>query len=406
MSERRLRLGVAGMGRAFSLMLPTFAGHPLIEVVAGADDRAEARERFAHDFSANVHRTVAELCADPAVEVVYISTPHQFHAEHVRMATANGKHVLVEKPMALGLQDCQNMIDCARRAGVQMIIGHSHSFDGPIRRTREIVESGAFGRLRMISAINYTDFLYRPRRPEELATATGGGALFNQAPHHIDVIRFITGGRVRSVRAGTGHWDPSRPTEGAYSAFLTFEDGAFASLTYSGYAHFDSDELCGWIGESGQPKDATRYGAARKRLARAGTGADEIKLKSALNYGGDAYVGPQTSAADGGAPFHQHFGLIVATCDRADLRPTPQGVVIYEDTAERLETLPVPKVPRSEVIAELYDAIVHRRPPLHDGAWGRATMEVCLAMLRSAREQREILLEHQVALPSITTETP
>src|SRR5262249_18405097 len=155
MSERRLRLGVAGMGRAFSLMLPTFARHPLVEVVAGADPRPEARHRFVQDFSAKAYDEVTDLWADPVVEVVYIATPHQYHADHVKVAAAHGKHVLVEKPMALTLQDCRDMIEAVRRAGVHMIVGHSHSFDSPIRRTREIVASGKFGKLRMISAINY-----------------------------------------------------------------------------------------------------------------------------------------------------------------------------------------------------------------------------------------------------------
>ena len=106
----------------------------------------------------------------------------------------------------------------------------------------------------MLHALNYTDFLYRPRRPEELDTAQGGGAVFNQAAHQVDIVRLLGGGRVKSVRAATGAWDATRPTEGAYSALLTFEGGAFASLTYDGYGHFDSDELMGWIGESGQQK--------------------------------------------------------------------------------------------------------------------------------------------------------
>ena len=64
----------------------------------------------------------------------------------------------------------------------------------------------------MINAINYTDYLYRPRRPEELDTALGGGAIFNQAAHQIDIVRLLGGGRVASVRAATGAWDITRPT--------------------------------------------------------------------------------------------------------------------------------------------------------------------------------------------------
>ena len=149
-----------------------------------------------------------------------------------------------------------------------MIVGHSHSFDRPILRTREIVRSGAVGAVKMISAQNYTDYLYRPRRPEELATESGGGAIFSQAAHQVDIVRLLGGGHVASVRALTGAWDAARPTEGAYAALLSFEGGAFASLTYSGYAHFDSDEFCGNLGEMGAPIDPHRYGAARRNLRR------------------------------------------------------------------------------------------------------------------------------------------
>src|SRR6266700_3447963 len=82
MNERRLRVGVAGLGRAFTLMLPTLVADPRVELVAGADPRSEAAQRFASDFDARGYGSVADLCADPAVEVIYIATPHQHHAAH------------------------------------------------------------------------------------------------------------------------------------------------------------------------------------------------------------------------------------------------------------------------------------------------------------------------------------
>ena len=397
---RKLKLGVAGLGRAFTVMLPTLARHPRVQLVAAADPRTEARSRFAADFGARAYASVEELCDDTAVEAIYVATPHQHHAEHVRMAAAKRKHVLVEKPMALTLKEGLAMIAAARTANVQLVVGHSHSFDGPIRRAREIVDSGAVGSVRMITALNFTDFLYRPRRPEELRTESGGGVVYNQAAHQIDVVRLLGGGRVRSVRAATGSWDPTRPTEGAYTAFLTFEDGAFASVVYSGYAHFDSDEFCGWVGELGREKDPGRYGAARRMLQRASTAEEEALLKNAHTYGGPEYTARDVSGAAPDPASHQHFGLMLVCCERADLRPLPSGVMVYEDFARRLDPLPKPEVPRTEVIDELYHAVVSGRPPVHSGAWALATMEVCLAILQSAREQREILLEHQVGLSS------
>src|SRR6185437_3472153 len=251
---RRLRIGAAGLGRAFSVMLPTFLRDQRVQMVAAADPRPEARARFESDFGGRAYDAVEALCADPDVEAVYVATPHQHHAAHAKLAAAAGKHLLIEKPVALTLGDAQAITEAARKAGVYLVVGHSHSFDAPILRTRALIESGAYGPVRMISALNYTDFLYRPRRPEEIDTAQGGGALFNQAPHQVDTVRLLGGGRVKSVRAQTGRWDATRPTEGAYSALMTFESGAFASLTYSGYGHFDSDEFQGWIGEMGQAK--------------------------------------------------------------------------------------------------------------------------------------------------------
>ena len=401
MTDRKLKFGVAGLGRAFQLMLPTLVAHPKLELVAAADPRPEARERFAADFAAKTYASVDELCADPAIDAVYVATPHQFHAAHVAAAARHGKHVLVEKPMALRLADCRAMIEATARAGVQMVIGHSHSFDAPVKRARDIIASGSVGRLRMITALNFTDFLYRPRRPEELSTETGGGVLYNQAPHHVEIIRLLGGGppggggKIKSVRALTGAWDETRPTEGAYSALLTFEDGAFATIIYSGYAHFDSDELEAWIAEGGHSKDPNKYGESR-RLLRSAAVDDEVALKQARNYGGSESA---ATALPAGSRFHQHFGFLIASCERADLRPTATGVVIFNDVARRFDPVPVPKVPRTEVIDEFYDAIVLGKRPLHGGEWSLATMEVCFAMLQSAREGREIVLQHQLGAP-------
>jgi len=404
MSERRLRMGVAGLGRAFTVMLPTLLADRRVELVAAADPRPEATQRFAADFGARACDTVEALCGNPDVEVVYVATPHEHHAAHVAMAASHGKHVLVEKPMAISLAECRQMIAAAERAGVCLIVGHSHSFDRPILRAREIIAGGAVGSVRMINAQYYTDFLYRPRRPEELVTERGGGVVFSQGAHQIDIVRLLGGGRVRSVRALTGAWDRHRPTEGAFAALLTFDDGAFASLLYSGYAHFDSDELCGAIGELGAPKDASQYGSARRNLKRAANADQEATLKSTRNYGGAEYPKQTSTPATGGgaddARWHQHFGWILVSCERADLRPLPTGVMIYGDAEARLDALPMPQVPRAEVVDEIYDAIVHGRAPLHDGKWAMATLEVCLAILQSAREERDIALAHQVAVPS------
>jgi phthalate 4,5-cis-dihydrodiol dehydrogenase len=377
----KLKIGVAGLGRAFSLMVPAFTLDPRVSLVAGADPRPAARAQFEAQFRAKAYDRIEELAAQAELDVVYIATPHQFHAAHACLAASFNKHILLEKPMALSLEECRAVIAAARASGVQLVVGHSHSFDAPILHARRLIADGGFGAVRMVSALNYTDFLYRPRRPEELDTASGGGVLFNQAAHQVDIVRLLAGARVQRVRAMTGAWDAARPTEGAYAALLAFDNGSFANLVYSGYAHFDSDELAGWVGEMGAQKDASSYGAARRALR-----GDETRLKDERNFGGPAFKAPASPVA------HQHFGEVIVSCERADLRPVPWGVMIYGDHEQRLDALAPPQVARAEVIDELYAAVIDGRPPLHGGEWAMATLEVCLALLRSAGEQREIVL--------------
>lgn len=396
---RRLRLGIAGLGRGFTVMLPTLAAHPLLDVAAATDTRPEARARFAADFGGTAYDSVAAMCADDTLDAIYVATPHQFHADHAVLAARAGKHVLVEKPMALTLEDCTRMIDAAAAGGVFLLVGHSHSYDAPVAEARRLIAAGTYGRPRLITALNYTDFVYRPRRPEELDSAQGGGVVFSQAAHQIDIARLLAGGLVETVSAAIGNWDPARPTEGAYSATLRFANGAVANLTYSGYGRFDSDEFCGWIGESGLRKDPESYGAARRALGAFADADAEAARKADRGYGGPAGA---ALPAGGDGRAHEHFGLFIVSCDRADLRPMPDGVVIYGDTARTRRDLPPPPVPRAEVIDELYAAAIGGVPPVHSGEWGRATLEVCLAIGASARDRREVSPTFQVP----TTDRP
>lgn len=384
-------LGVAGLGRAFMLMLETFRRDPRVRLVAAADPRPEARQRFEREFGGRAYTDVEAMCADPEVEAVYVATPHQHHAAHAIAAARAGKHVLVEKPMALTLDEARAMVDAAAAAGVRLVVGPSHSYDAPIVATRALIAQGAVGRPRMITTLNFTDFLYRPRRPEELDTSLGGGVLFSQAAHQVDVVRLLAGGQALSVRCMSGNWDPRRDTEGAYAALITFDSGCVASLNYNGYARFDSDEWCDWIGELGTQKDPARYSNARANLS-ALQSAGESAAKEARTYG----------ASDEGnhgnlPPAHEHFGPLIVSCEHADLRPTPKGVWIYGDE-RRFEPLPQLTVPREAVIDELHEALRADHKPLHDGAWGMATLEVCLAMLESSRTGRDVPLHHQVRM--------
>lgn len=384
-----LRLGIVGLGRAAAQLLPSVAAHPHVVAAAAADPNPPARERFTADFGAPAFEDAESLCERGAVDAVYVATPHHLHAGDVAVAAAHGKHVIVEKPMALTLDDCNAMTAAAQRRGIVLIVGPTHGMDPAVERMREIVASGELGVLRMIVNFNYGDFLYRPRRPEELDTARGGGIVYNQIPHQIEIARALDRGPLRSVRAVAGAWDPQRPTEGAVTALLEFDDGVAASLTYSGYDHFDSDELHGWIGEFGDEKQAGNHGASRRALRSLSGGDGEARLKAASGFAGRGMM-----RLAGGTAHQPHFGFLLVSCDHGDMRASPDGVLVYAEDGVRELRLPAGRAypNKDRVLDELYDAVVHGVPPLHDGAWGTHTVAAMLALLRSARERREIVL--------------
>jgi phthalate 4,5-cis-dihydrodiol dehydrogenase len=385
-----MRFGVAGLGRAGSGFLAALAKHPDVQVTAAADRHSIHRDRFRREFEGEAYDDIAALCASDRVDAVYIATPHELHADHVRVAAEHGKHVIVEKPMALTLEDCDQMIADVERAGVKMVVGHTASFNPSVQTMRRLIVSGEAGKLAMVSATAYTDFLYRPRRPEELVTELGGGIIYNQIPHQVDAARYLAGGMARSVRAATWVLDRDRPTEGASMAFIEFEGGAAASLIYSGYDHFESDELGGR-----RTRPAEGYGAARRELSQVASQDEEIAWRVNTGYGGEQNVtrarGEATSLLQG------ELGSFIVTCSDADLRLVSDGVACYSTHGYRL-VQPEPWrgiAGRGAVIDELYFAVHEGRPIVHDGRWAKATIEVCLGILESAREHREVILRQQ-----------
>lgn len=382
-----VRLGVAGLGRGFMLTLPSLLADPHTRLVACAAPRVESRQAFSDRFGGKAHETIQALAEDPDVEAVYIATPHQMHRAHVETLAAGGKHLLVEKPLAIGMEDATAIVEIADRAGIALITGPSHSFDQPIVTARRMIADGRFGSVRMIHAFNYTDFLYRPRRPEELSTDQGGGVVFSQAVHQVDVVRLLMGREALSVTAATGAWDPARPTEGAYATLIHFDGGGFANLVYSGYAHYDTDILQEGIGELGQPKDPANHGAARRALAAVSSPEEEAALKAKRTFNGTEPPPP--------APFPEHFGPILVSCERADLRISPKGIEIWGDTERETVDVSATPAPRSEVLKALYAAVRHGTPPPQTARWGRASLEICHAILESAKTNARVNLRHQ-----------
>jgi phthalate 4,5-cis-dihydrodiol dehydrogenase len=366
-----LRFGLIGIGAGAKNLLAGFAGSKHARLVAAADLRDEALTALAAEFGVMTFRTVEDLCRDGGVDAVWVATPNQLHAQHAIAALERGKHVIVSKPMAVTLDECEAMNRAAERHGVLLLAGHSQALAAPIRKMAELARSGEYGRVAMVNTWHFTDWLYRPRLPAELEEDRGGGAVFRQSPHQVDIVRSIVGRPVQSVLASTYQLDPARPATGAYSVFLTFEGGAAATIVYSGYGHFSASEL---TFDRGRPDLPNVRGFA----------GDEASLKEAARY-----TGQSRSDGPSGQPF---FGLTVVSCERADIRQSPNGLYVYEASGRSEIELPVEQQRGEAELAELHAAVFEGKPLQHDGRWGQATHQVTLAIIESARHGREIRL--------------
>ncbi len=402
-----IRVGLIGLGGAAAGMIGKFAKNPRFKVAAAADVDAEILGRFQRDFpDAEAHATAEGLCESRNVDLVYIGTPNRFHQEHAVMALSNGKHALVEKPMAVSLHEADAMVDAGDRHGTLLGVNVKHSFEPRIQKLREFTKSGEFGELRMVNHWRYQDWLYRPRTPEELTPDWGGGILWRQGGHQLDLLRTIGRGLVRSVRGSAQVWDPSRRVPGAHSAYLEFESGASCTLAYSGHDHYSTGELVYGF-ESGDLEDPDRYAQARRDLRSHGNDAAwEAEAARGERYGGgrrqEGSAETQPRAAAEGAPRSGGWilgGPLVASYDHADIKFSARGLMVYGDEKQWEIDLTMPEDGRDFRLNAFYDAIVGGRPLEADGRWGRATVEALLAIEQSGRERREITLQHQVEYP-------
>lgn len=170
-------------------------------------------------------------------DAVILNLPHGLHAEATIFFLELGKHVLVEKPMANTLAECDAMLACAKKNGKRLAIGHVQRFFRPNRVVKDIIDSGELGKLCMYSeqrSINY----FLPNRPAWFTSKkmAGGGIIMNYGAHAFDKLFYVTGKRPTKVFANTANLINDRDVEGHAQIFAKFDEGLSAVITFSGYS--------------------------------------------------------------------------------------------------------------------------------------------------------------------------
>jgi len=388
MADTLVRVGIVGIGIAARQVLGSIEQTSGAELTAVCDVRTDEVERFKKRFGVEGFTRIEDMLKHGPVNAVWVATPNSFHAEHTILAADHGKHVICEKPMAISIHEANRMVEAIERNGVKYVQGHSRIHRPYVRKMGEVIASGRLGRVIHINTWMYNDWIQRPWEAHTLDPKRGGGSVFRQGPHQMDVVRYLAGGMVRGVRGTAGKWQPHYDVEGDYHAFVDFEDGPTATVSFNGYGNFDIRELTWGIGEGGRIVSEDTLLGPRVR----GTGP--IAAEEFYNL-------PQYSieALNAGGPRKQDFfGLMVVSCERGDIRQSQDGLYVYTEKG-REEVLMTERELRAGEIQALVDAIGGDKPSFPDVRWGRATLEACIAMIESGCERKEILMKYQVPSP-------
>jgi predicted dehydrogenase len=198
-----IRLGIVGCGRVTrQLHLPALRSVPALKVAAVVDVDSERLNTVADHFQIPRRSTDArELFEDPEVDAIAICVPAIAHAELALAALAAGKHLFVEKPLAVQLSDGERMVAAAKTSGKIAIIGFNLRCHRLVRRAREVIASGALGSINQVITVWGSDMQHDPEMSSWRRTAaTGGGALCEIGVHHIDVCSFLLQDQIELVQ--------------------------------------------------------------------------------------------------------------------------------------------------------------------------------------------------------------
>lgn len=275
-----VRVGLIGSGFVSSIHYEAFRHVPGSEVIAVASPSPGRAERFAAERGISHHFSDFRRLLDlKAVDLVVVGIPNDLHCEAVCLAAEAGKHVVVEKPMALNLAECDRMIAACQRAGVLLGYAEELCFAPKYVRLKQLIVEGALGKIHLVKQSEkhdgpHTGWFYDTRR-------SGGGVTFDMGCHAIEFFRWLLGetsnggkARIESVYAQMGTHIHGDKTIGDDEAvlLLTFEGGAVGLAEESWTKPGGMDDRAEVFGSDGQAYADILYGNALRAFSRKGYG--------------------------------------------------------------------------------------------------------------------------------------
>ncbi len=335
-------IGSGFMGLTYSEAVTSqVEGAKLVAVTGG-----RRAEQLAAEYGVPTDESVEAIVNRPEVDAVVVATPDQHRVQITQLAAAAGKHVLVEKPMAPTVAECDHMIAACEAAGVNLGVVKTERFRQLTRRAKQLVDDGEIGPIRMMRTmsafpINVTRELFEDRK--WMYDPASGGLFMGMASHNTDFLRWISGMNATKVFAQVKTFSDIEASAQSVMAQIVFENGVMGQMWIS--SEFPSPSI---------PSSEVRF--------------QIIGRDAMLDFENFDFLDMGK-----GESWERVF-----TPEKFDYLKEPKSPI-------RLE-------PHARVLQGFVDSIREQRPPAVGGAVGRAAVEICEACLISARTGQAVEL--------------
>jgi len=353
----KIRTGVIGCGKVGHMHAKAFMDIANAEFVAACDFDMSRAQSYADQYGTKAFTSVTSMVRDAKIDVVSICTPHPMHRAAAIEALDAGANVLVEKPLASTLADCDAMINLARQKGLILGTVCQRRFYRPSIRIREAIDAGKLGKpvLGLVTMLGWRDEAYYRSDPwRGTWRDEGGGVLVNQAPHQLDMLQWYMG----PIEELYGFWanlnHPYIEVEDTAVAVIRFKSGALGNIVVS------------------NSQNPALYG------------------KVQIFGGNGAAVGVQT---DGGAMFIAGMSNITEP-PLNDLWTVPGEERLLEqwkqEDIEHFKQIDFIHHYHKRQLEDFISAVSAGKEPLINGEQGRKTVEIFTALYRSNRDKKPV----------------
>ena len=357
---KRVKTALVGCGKVAGIHAEALRNSAASELVGVCDKDASRSQQFAAKYGGAPFTDLAALLSKVRPDAVVICTPHPLHADATVAAAQAGAHVLVEKPMAASLEDCDRMIEATRKADVLLGVVSQRRFYEPVTRMKAAIEAGKIGKpiLGVFQMYSWRDEAYYQSDPwRGTWDGEGGGVLVNQSPHQLDILQWLMG----PIEEISGYWGTLNhrliEVDDTAVAVVRFRSGALGSIIAS---------------VSQKPG---------------------IYTKVHIHGSNGASVGVET---DHGATFVAGVSSGVADPPLNDLWTIPgeEDLLLSFEAEDRTlaSDRDVMQYYHALQIDDFLAAIIEGRQPAVTGEDGRIVVEMAQAIYRSQREQRPVKL--------------